>query len=232
MDLSQGYIRLFRQFLDWEWYDDANTMRLFVHCLLLANSENKQWRGINIKRGQFITSQSKLAHSLKLSIKQIRGSLNKLKTTGEVAVDTTSEYSIITVKNYNSFQQKGRREDTQKDTPKDRQGAGEGQQLINNSNTSYINISLSIEERENLKKYLLSKKKNIQDVDAYIRKLLDNGDIQIILDRAKKWQAKQEQKKESEGVNEENNIVEITPEEDVKIREIQEKIKKRRRTQQ
>ena len=113
MDLSQGYIRLFRQFLDWEWYDDANTMRLFVHCLLLANSENKQWRGINIKRGQFITSQSKLAHSLKLSIKQIRGSLNKLKTTGEVAVDTTSEYSIITVNNYTLYQTFDKQSNTQ-----------------------------------------------------------------------------------------------------------------------
>ena len=91
-DLEKGFIALFRQFTEWEWYDDANTMRLFIHCLLLANYKDKNWRGKLIKRGSFITSQPKLAHSLKLSIKQIRGSLTKLKTTSEVAVISSSDY--------------------------------------------------------------------------------------------------------------------------------------------
>lgn len=98
---------------------------------------------------------------------------------------------------------------------------------VNGNGNGNGNISLSIEERENLKKYLLAKKKNIQDVDAYIRKLLDNGDITVILERAKKWQEKQQQKQESEGGNEENNVIEITPEEDAKIRQIQQKIRRK-----
>lgn len=100
----QGFIKLHRQITEWEWYDDANTMRLFIHCLLQANFKDKQWHGTVIKRGQFITSQPKLAHSLKLSVQQIRTALNKLKSTGEITVYKTADYSIITVNNYKEFQ--------------------------------------------------------------------------------------------------------------------------------
>lgn len=102
---KEGFIFLHRKLEEWEWYDDANTMRLFIHCLLEANFTEKQWHGVTIKRGQFITSQPKLAHSLKLSIMQIRTSLNKLKSTGEITVYTTADYSIITIKNYDAYQQ-------------------------------------------------------------------------------------------------------------------------------
>lgn len=102
---KEGYIFLHRKIEEWEWYDDANTFRLFIHCLLEANHTEKQWRGVNIKRGQFITSQPKLANSLKLSVQQIRTALNKLKSTGEITVYTTADYSIITIKNYDDYQQ-------------------------------------------------------------------------------------------------------------------------------
>lgn len=206
-DLEKGFIALFRQFTEWEWYDDANTMRLFIHCLLLANYKDKKWRGKLIKRGSFITSQSKLAHSLKLSIKQIRGSLTKLKTTGEVAVLSTPEYSIITVKNYDFYQGEGR----QKGRQKAEEGQTDGRQRATTNKDNNIHIysnniislsnkkkNISKNEREILKKYLLNKKrtKPIEDVDAYIGLLVKNGDIQYNLERALKWQERQEQKKQ------------------------------------
>jgi len=107
-----GFIKLHRQITEWEWYDDANTFRLFIHCLLEANYTDKQWRGVVIQRGSFITSQSKLANRLKLSVRQVRTSLTKLKMTGELTVKTTADYSIITVKNYEMYQQDDRLTDT------------------------------------------------------------------------------------------------------------------------
>lgn len=100
----EGFLYLHRKLAEWEWYDDANTMRLFIHCLIFANFKEKQWRGITIKRGQFITSQPKLAQGLKLSVRQIRTSLDKLKMTGELTVYTTADYSIITINNYDIYQ--------------------------------------------------------------------------------------------------------------------------------
>ena len=56
-----GYIKLFRQFSDWEWYKDINTKCLFLHCLISANFKDAKWQGIVVKRGQFITSLAHLA---------------------------------------------------------------------------------------------------------------------------------------------------------------------------
>ena len=50
----EGWIKLHRKILDWEWYTDAPVRILFEHLLLTANSEDKKWRGMTIKRGQTI----------------------------------------------------------------------------------------------------------------------------------------------------------------------------------
>lgn len=199
-DLEKGYIALFRQFTEWEWYDDANTMRLFIHCLLLANYKDKKWRGKLIKRGSFITSQPKLAHSLKLSIMQIRNSLKKLKSTGEITVLTTAEYSVITVKNYNLYQDDNRlknRQTTSEQQTSNRQATTTNN--INNSNNNIISLSLnkkvSKEEREILKNYVKQNNLAKSSVTAYVNAMIRNGDHLEILEQEK---AKAERKKQKE----------------------------------
>jgi hypothetical protein len=99
--------------LEWEWYTDSNVMRLFIHCLLKANRKDKKWHGIEIKAGSFITSYENLSFELDLSVHQIRTALDKLKTTGEVANKTTSRYSMITINNWDSYQDNGKQNDKQ-----------------------------------------------------------------------------------------------------------------------
>ena len=38
--LESGFIKLHRKILKWEWYDEPNTMRLFIHLLLTASIED------------------------------------------------------------------------------------------------------------------------------------------------------------------------------------------------
>lgn len=99
-----GYIKLHRSIVNWEWYDDVVTTRLFIHLLLKANFTDGHWRGRTVKRGQTITSLSKLAKEANLTIKQIRTALKKLKSTGEVASKGTSQFSLITLTNYDLYQ--------------------------------------------------------------------------------------------------------------------------------
>lgn len=99
-----GYIKLFRKFIKWEWYGDANTKALFIHCLLRANHEDKKWKGLVIKKGSFITGRKQLAKELAMSESQVRTSLNHLKLTKELTISTTARYSIITVNNWDDFQ--------------------------------------------------------------------------------------------------------------------------------
>jgi hypothetical protein len=110
----EGWIKLHRKMVEWEWYDDANTFRLFMHCLIKANHKDKTWRGNDIKRGEFITSYDKLAKELKLSVKQIRVSLGKLKKTNEVASKSTTQHTVIQVLRYDEYQEEGKQSDEQK----------------------------------------------------------------------------------------------------------------------
>lgn len=125
--LEFGYIRLYRSLLNWEWYTDSNTKDLFLHLLLTANYEDKKWRGIIIKRGQRVASYSTLSAELKMSVKSVRTALNHLKSTNEVASLSTPEYSIITVNNYEKYQD-GANVSANEGQAEGKAGANEGQQ--------------------------------------------------------------------------------------------------------
>lgn len=105
---DSGFIQLHRKLLEWEWYTDTNTKALFIHILLKANHADKQWRGVNIKRGSFITSVSKLSLETGLSIKNVRTALKHLEETNEVARSTSSINTTITVLNYDNYQTGGK----------------------------------------------------------------------------------------------------------------------------
>ena len=102
--MDTGWIKLHRDFLDWEWYDDGNMVRLFIHLLLRANYEDKKWRGIIIKRGQLVTSIANLAAETGLSVKNVRTCLEKLQTTEEIGKQSASKFTIITICNYGKYQ--------------------------------------------------------------------------------------------------------------------------------
>ena len=103
--LDGGYIKLHRKLTKWEWYHNANTFRVFIHLLLTANYEPRRFEGRTIERGQRVTSISKLSKELKVSVQSIRTALNHLKSTGELTIETTPKYTIITINNYISYQQ-------------------------------------------------------------------------------------------------------------------------------
>ena len=109
----QGYIKLYRSLLEWDWFQDANTFRVFIYCLLKANHETKKWQGVEIKPGQFITSYEKIATDLNIGVQSVRTSIKKLNLTGELTNKTTSRYSMITVKNWNRFQETNKQSNNQ-----------------------------------------------------------------------------------------------------------------------
>ncbi|MDD4410872.1 MAG: hypothetical protein PHE32_04165 [Candidatus Shapirobacteria bacterium] len=100
----KGWIKIHKRISKWEWYDDANTFRVFFHLLISVNHKDKQWHEILIKRGQVLVGIEKLGKKLKLTRQQVRTSLDKLILTNEITKSTTSLYTIITVNNFNKYQ--------------------------------------------------------------------------------------------------------------------------------
>ena len=89
--MDGNYIKISRSILDWEWYSDINTCRLFIHMLLKANWKNGKFKGLDVPRGSFVSTLANLSEETRLTQREVRTAISRLKTTGEVTSKTTSK---------------------------------------------------------------------------------------------------------------------------------------------
>lgn len=133
-----GWIKLHRKFIEWEWYKDINTKVIFLHLLLKANHKDQKWQGLDIKRGQLITGRKSISLETGISEQSIRTSLNKLKSTNEITIHSNNKNSIITILNYDLYQNES--EDNQQLTSNQ---PATNQQLTTNNNDNNDNNTYS-----------------------------------------------------------------------------------------
>lgn len=101
---NSGWVKLHRQFLTWEWYDDLPTFRVFMHLLLTANYEPTRYHGFAVPAGGLVIGLNSLAKSTCISIQQTRTALAKLKSTNEITIQTTNNFSIVTITCWEKYQ--------------------------------------------------------------------------------------------------------------------------------
>jgi len=102
--MNQGWIKLHRKILEWEWYTDTNTFALFMHLLLTCNFKETKWRGVELDIGETIRGIRSLAEETTLSIQNVRTSIAKLKSTGELTQRQHGKHRILKLKNYKEYQ--------------------------------------------------------------------------------------------------------------------------------
>lgn len=143
-----GRVKLHRSLLEWEWYHDINVCRVFIHLLLTANFEEKKFKEQILPPGTILTTWPELCEATGLSVQQARTAINKLKSTGNLTVRTTNKYSLVTIENYNKYQDKetdnNRQDDSQNNIPVTDKQQTNGDtfkriQECNNLNNIYIN---------------------------------------------------------------------------------------------
>ena len=98
-----GWIKLHRRILEWEWWDDPVMVKVWLRLLFDANYESKKWKGITVERGQLIFGRMEYAEKCCISERQIRTAMERLKTTGEVTIKTTNKYSLVTLTKYDLY---------------------------------------------------------------------------------------------------------------------------------
>jgi hypothetical protein len=99
-----GWIKMHRQILNWEWYNDPNTFRVFLHLILKANHKEKRYKGMELSVGSVVTSREILAIETGLSVQKIRTCLERLKTTSEITIKTNTQGTVIQVVKYKDYQ--------------------------------------------------------------------------------------------------------------------------------
>ncbi|EWG12722.1 DnaD domain protein [Cytobacillus firmus] len=110
----QGWIKLHRKILDNEIWHDVTTFRLFTLLLLQAvHKDGVKVKGIELKRGQYLRSYSKLAEDLeykekrgykKVSKSTVLRSVKKLVEEGMVSVCETDYGTVFTILKYHEYQ--------------------------------------------------------------------------------------------------------------------------------
>ena len=119
--MSEGYIRLQRSIINWEWVDDPNTLRLWIQLLCTANWKPAKYKGIDVGPGQRVASLTQLADEMGMSVDMVRTGKKHLCSTGEITCKRTQYGDLITIENWAKYQVREIRTDTADDTGADSQ---------------------------------------------------------------------------------------------------------------
>ena len=163
MDEDNSWISIHRKFKDWQWYKNVNVKTIFLHLLLKANFKDNYWGNVLVKRGQVVTSIEHLSDETGLTVQQTRTAINKLKSTGEITIKSTSKYSLVTIEKYDFYQQSNKKT-TNKLT----------NQITNNQQTKPEKLTINNNDNNNnIYLYLLNKytRENRNSFSEYIKKV-------------------------------------------------------------
>ena len=128
------YIKIDRNLKRWRWYKNKNTLLVFLTLLLDANIADHEFEGEIIHRGEVATSLATLVMSTSLTIREVRTAISHLKSTGEVTSRSCNRYQVITIINYDKYQDNRQAERQTNRQASDKQATSKRQQLKNIKN--------------------------------------------------------------------------------------------------
>ena len=100
----QCYIKLHRKILDNGVFADAELLKVFVWCILKANTTSNVVYGRKVDVGQFLTGRLTASEELHIKPSTIYKRLQKLKQQGYINLNSTTKNTLVTVINYKSYQ--------------------------------------------------------------------------------------------------------------------------------
>ena len=110
--IDGGYIILARKILNnssWQGLNEAGKV-IMITLIELANHKDRKWynpltkQEVLIKRGQCVTGRKSLAKQCNIGEQSVRTALTLLKSTNFLTIEPTSRFSIITICNYEYYQ--------------------------------------------------------------------------------------------------------------------------------
>tara|TARA_R100001463_G_scaffold8115_1_gene25326 strand:+ start:252 stop:842 length:591 start_codon:yes stop_codon:yes gene_type:complete len=102
--MTNGYIKLHRKILDNGVFTDAELLKVFVWCILKANTTPNIVYGRKVDVGQFITGRVSAAEELHLKPSTVYKRMQVLKKQGYIDINSNTKNSLVTVVKFRSYQ--------------------------------------------------------------------------------------------------------------------------------
>lgn len=104
-----GWLKLYRSILDSAVFQDAEILKVWIWLLCNVAFEQHDTicygKVICLKPGQIATGRKKIAQCTDLNENRVYRALTALKSLGNIEIKTTNKYSIITVVNWDKYQE-------------------------------------------------------------------------------------------------------------------------------
>lgn len=95
-----GFVKLPNDLDQFDWFTDKNTLMVYIWLFLNASWCDKRYNGVDLSRGQVAATYPMISKFCDVTPRQARTIIKRLKTADRIAVETTSQFNIITVLDY------------------------------------------------------------------------------------------------------------------------------------
>ena len=92
-----GWIKLHRSLLEWEWFTDSNTLHVFIYLLLKANIKPLKYKGFVVPVGSLVVSVREVGEVLGLSYKIVRTAFIRLTKGEQIKTKATNKFTKRTI---------------------------------------------------------------------------------------------------------------------------------------
>ncbi len=147
MNINQGWIKLHRKILQDPIFTSNQGFKVWIWCLIRANhKETEIFLGrqkVLLKQGQFIFGRYSASEMLKIPPSTVWFWIRRLKDDDYIDIKTTNKFSIITINNWDKYQNSLTPKEQQKDTDKNDKNV----KKYNEISTQEISIIKEIKEK-------------------------------------------------------------------------------------
>lgn len=164
--MQRGYVKLWRKTLDSGWLKNHKLCSLWLWCLLKASHKEFDMivgcQQVHLMPGDFVFGLNKASDELGISIRSIRTIIDFLRKSKNLTIKTTNKFSIISIVNWDTYQQ----EETSSDKQTDKQPTSYRQATDNKQECKELKNKKNIYTSEFLEFYTAYPKHKKRD-DAF-----------------------------------------------------------------
>jgi hypothetical protein len=154
--MDNGFILLSRNILDSDVFASQKLLKIWLWCLCKANFKDKSvplkiGKGetiVRVKRGSFIFGRNKAEDELFIDGSTIYKSMQKLKDLSMIEIKSNNQYSIVTISNYDAYQDSKSYKVTSKEQPSNNQVTTKEQPSNTTKNYNNVNKDKNVNNLE------------------------------------------------------------------------------------